>query len=411
MNTLEESPKATGLARMAELGLDVPTFTVIKWQDLCDIAGGSNPINTLSARIDSALPPLRPSENYPVSIRSASLREGGEKSSATGHFKSFNGITNSVIAARAALEIWLDHQEITGGDPRCSVIIQETVCAAISGLLRIDGGNDFYAEAFPGSCRNITAGNVNPFVLNFVGKRWSVNLPQIGSREIFFADWRLFKEDGRYLPPGSSLIPTTWFPVSRVRLYHNTRDGELVVYGEPRATHREILEFIGERLTVLGAQISSAHTAVGLELEWAFDPNGRLRILQLKKISRTTKGHNKDGPVQILQPTASAVSSKEKCLLQGLAGSPGKLRGVIFHDDAPIGAGDVLFLYEASTANLERILSSSAIVSAKGGRLSHVASLCRELGKPCVTGIIHEFITGDEVEVDGTAGTVRILRR
>jgi pyruvate,water dikinase len=57
---------------------------------------------------------------------------------------------------------------------------------------------------------------------------------------------------------------------------------------------------------------------------------------------------------------------------------------------------------------------SAALVVDIGGALSHAAVVARELGIPCIVGTRHgatTIQTGDLVRVDGTAGTVEILRR
>jgi pyruvate,water dikinase len=56
--------------------------------------------------------------------------------------------------------------------------------------------------------------------------------------------------------------------------------------------------------------------------------------------------------------------------------------------------------------------SISALLIEKGSVLSHSAIVAREMGIPTVVGIenlINRIKDGDMVEVDGGAGTVRIL--
>lgn len=57
---------------------------------------------------------------------------------------------------------------------------------------------------------------------------------------------------------------------------------------------------------------------------------------------------------------------------------------------------------------------AAAIVAERGSMLSHTAIISRELGIPAVVGVADattEIATGDVVEVDGSAGTVRIVTR
>ncbi|MEX0916014.1 MAG: PEP-utilizing enzyme, partial [Wenzhouxiangellaceae bacterium] len=53
-----------------------------------------------------------------------------------------------------------------------------------------------------------------------------------------------------------------------------------------------------------------------------------------------------------------------------------------------------------------------AIVLEVGGVLQHGAVVAREYGKPCVVGIdriTEKLRDGQRVEVDGAAGTIRLL--
>ena len=54
---------------------------------------------------------------------------------------------------------------------------------------------------------------------------------------------------------------------------------------------------------------------------------------------------------------------------------------------------------------------AGAVVTAEGGPLSHAAVLARELGIPAVVGVTgaHTIPDGATIEVDPTAGEVRIL--
>ena len=58
--------------------------------------------------------------------------------------------------------------------------------------------------------------------------------------------------------------------------------------------------------------------------------------------------------------------------------------------------------------------SATALVVERGSLLSHAAIIGRELGLPTVIGVpgaTTTIRTGDEIEVDGTRGLVRILSK
>jgi phosphohistidine swiveling domain-containing protein len=60
---------------------------------------------------------------------------------------------------------------------------------------------------------------------------------------------------------------------------------------------------------------------------------------------------------------------------------------------------------------LEGFIAAGAVVAELGGRTSHAATICRELGKPCVTGVDDAttlIANGATVQIDGTAGRVLV---
>ena len=103
--------------------------------------------------------------------------------------------------------------------------------------------------------------------------------------------------------------------------------------------------------------------------------------------------------------------------LRGLAASPGtyvgRVRVIRSIDAADFEHIEVLVVKTAGVEWLEAILRAGAVVTEVGGRTSHAASICRELGKPCVTavtGVMATLTDGTTVCVDGGAGEVVILR-
>ena len=105
--------------------------------------------------------------------------------------------------------------------------------------------------------------------------------------------------------------------------------------------------------------------------------------------------------------------------LQGYGVSPGVARGtvrVVSHaeDIVLLRQGDVLVCAATSPSWTPAFDRIAAAVCDGGGLLTHAAIISREYGVPCVcatmvgTTALHE---GDVVEVDGTAGTVRLITR
>lgn len=103
---------------------------------------------------------------------------------------------------------------------------------------------------------------------------------------------------------------------------------------------------------------------------------------------------------------------------KGLAVSPGKIQGrvKIVYDPKDIGKvepGDIMVTVQAVPSFTPAIKIAGALVADGGtGITSHPATLAREAGIPCVTGvkIATEFLVDNEmVEVDGDKGIVRRL--
>lgn len=103
--------------------------------------------------------------------------------------------------------------------------------------------------------------------------------------------------------------------------------------------------------------------------------------------------------------------------LCGLAASGGLVRGKArvlrtSADAADLRPGEILVAPYADVGWSPLFLVAAAVVTDLGGPLSHAAVVAREYGVPTVvnvksgTRLIH---TGDELEVDGDAGTVRVL--
>ena len=103
--------------------------------------------------------------------------------------------------------------------------------------------------------------------------------------------------------------------------------------------------------------------------------------------------------------------------LHGAAMSPGKARGPakVLNDpfEQSVEPGDVLVAVTTDPGWTPLFVNAAAVVLEIGGELQHGALVAREFGKPCVAGIadvMTRIENGQTVEVDGAAGTVRIIR-
>ena len=124
---------------------------------------------------------------------------------------------------------------------------------------------------------------------------------------------------------------------------------------------------------------------------------------------------------QWLTPPPAPVASEERVGdLRGSIAHPGVVRGIVrvvdleHLDAARFDAGDILVSDYTDVRCLPLMKLAGAIVTDRGGTLSHAAIVARELKKPCVIGTKNATKTlhdGDEVEVDATRGIVKILKR
>jgi phosphohistidine swiveling domain-containing protein len=111
-----------------------------------------------------------------------------------------------------------------------------------------------------------------------------------------------------------------------------------------------------------------------------------------------------------------APAEKQAECWQGTPASPGLARGRarVVRTPSDLGGGeeeDILLARHGTPALLPAVVQARAIVCEKGGVLSHLAVLARELGKPCVIGvpgILDAVQPGTWIVVDGTAGTVSV---
>jgi phosphohistidine swiveling domain-containing protein len=106
-------------------------------------------------------------------------------------------------------------------------------------------------------------------------------------------------------------------------------------------------------------------------------------------------------------------------LIEGLGVSPGVVEGVarVVLDPAtsePLEPGEILVCAATDPSWVGHFLVAAALVIDVGGPMSHGAIVARELGVPCVINSVvgtSRLHTGDTVRIDGTAGTVEVLRR
>lgn len=103
--------------------------------------------------------------------------------------------------------------------------------------------------------------------------------------------------------------------------------------------------------------------------------------------------------------------------LKGLGCCPGRVRArvqVVRHpSEVEHLNGDILVTSSTDPGWVTLFPTASAILVERGSLLSHSAIVSREMGKPCIvgiTGLLDRLKTGDEVEMDGATGEIRIIQ-
>lgn len=105
--------------------------------------------------------------------------------------------------------------------------------------------------------------------------------------------------------------------------------------------------------------------------------------------------------------------------LEGFAAAPGVVEGparVVMHfeDFATVQSGEILVCPYTGTAWTPLFLKIAGVVTDTGGMLTHAAIAAREYGIPAVVGTWNATASihnGDLIRIDGSAGSVDVLRR
>ncbi len=102
--------------------------------------------------------------------------------------------------------------------------------------------------------------------------------------------------------------------------------------------------------------------------------------------------------------------------LRGIGCSPGRVRGRarVVLNPAEVSSlnGDILVTHSTDPGWVMLFPGAGGIVVERGSLLSHSAIVSREMGKSCivgVTGLLRRLKTGDEIEMDGSTGIIKIL--
>jgi pyruvate,water dikinase len=226
--------------------------------------------------------------------------------------------------------------------------------------------------------------------------------------------------------PGAALrVAIFRFLFKYNEIYVGLRDNHRFYYDQIWWLLRRTFVVKGERLHAAGLldaadDIFFLNRAEQAELRSGLLPPAvaRERIAVRRREWQQTK---RQAPPRFLRrgyaPDEADSCGAKSGLLTGIAASPGQARGAarVVRDVAELGRvqrGDVLVARQTDPSWTPAFARAGGLILETGSVLAHGASLCREFGLPCVTGVerASEYISdGDLVELSGSSGTVHIL--
>jgi len=174
------------------------------------------------------------------------------------------------------------------------------------------------------------------------------------------------------------------------------------------------LEYKEQIFSLSAKQISEAQTDVNMKLLPLVEAN----IEPYRKVA-----HVKNWPVmidsrgKIIRGTRKAEDVEEGVLV-GDPISPGVVTAAakVLKDgpyDKPLKSGEILVARFTEPSWTPIFINAAGVVMEVGGPLQHGSIIAREYGIPCVSGVdgATDLIKdGDVIEVDGSVGTIRLVR-
>ncbi len=206
--------------------------------------------------------------------------------------------------------------------------------------------------------------------------------------------------------------------------------GEDVVAGirtpEPIASLKDIMPNIYNKFEVITRALED-HYKDMQDIEFTIE-NEKLYILQTRNGKRTAKAAiniavdmveegfitKKEAIMridakqldQLLHPNFEEKSLKEATLIsKGLPASPGAASGKVYFNASDVVAANengekaILVRLETSPEDIEGMVSSEGILTARGGMTSHAAVVARGMGKCCVAGCSDIKVNEDKKEL------------
>lgn len=404
--------KAHVLGRLHAAGAPVPDGLVLLPEEAARIAAGDG--GELCERLAHW-----GAEHAPdgLAVRSSAAGEDGQHASFAGLFASRftpaapERIAEAVSEVHASLHSRTvqDYAAALGVEPpsRMAVLVQAAVRAACSGVLFTRWTADGWRiETTLGLATLLVAGDCAPDVVE-PGPVHGEAVEQVAEKYAAALPAARGEPD---MPPGEWI---DWPGGGRAKLVFSG-DGLIYVRPPRELINAPALDPYGrEALLALGERAHAVLGAGPLDIEWARDGGGDLWLVQARPATRS-HGSPREGAHQPALPTARPDGAPT--VLPGQGASPGTATApaAVIMDAAQaerMRDGDILVTGPARPELVPALLQASGIACADVGLLCHTAIVARELGKPCVTGLLNApetVLDGQPVTVDGDAGTLTL---
>lgn len=265
-------------------------------------------------------------------------------------------------------------------------VVQKMVNSEISGIMftaePTGDLNTIVIEAGFGLGETIVSGSVTPD--NYIVTK---NDLQLKEKKINHQEFMLIRDSGKNLE---------------------------VKLGEEKAKMQKLDDKKIIELATIGKNIEE-HYKKPMDIEWATEKN-KIYIVQARPITTLDISKNESAEEKENKETKlkSIATSGQNVLIEGLAGSPGIISGIVkvvpsIDEIIKVNKGDILVTTMTSPSWVPVMKKASAIITNEGGRTAHAAIVSRELGIPAVVGTRIATTTlkdGQIVTVDGYNGKI-----
>ncbi|NRQ32112.1 hypothetical protein HII36_09710 [Nonomuraea sp. NN258] len=391
--------KAVNLARLMSAGVPVPDGIVVPAQRVARLARGED--HGLADQI--ALWAASQGRSGLV-VRSSTPGEDGAEASFAGLFTSCfvsatpDDITRAVADVHGSVfsdlvTAYARARDVPAPDGT-AVLIQPALRAAASGVLFTKWGTGWRIEATLGLAALLLGGEVAPDVYGEADGRRN---DQPSVKHVAVIPTRRHERD---LPPGEWL---EWPHNARSKLVFS--DGNLA-YVRPSTElgRRPALDHAAVHgVRSLGWWAQAVMGSDALDIEWVQDTDGVLWLVQARPATSTgfnrRKGADKSGDELVGEAASSGLATGPAAVITPASDSP------------RMPDNGVLVCGSARPELVPALVEAAGIVSTDAGVLCHTAIVARELGKPCVTGVLAApdiIRDGERITVDGDRGVVRL---